>query len=70
MPQAKKKQSTKTAKKTVARAAKSKAAKRTAKSTRSTKGDTSEKWHIYIMTALSMVAAILLCADAAIFAVL
>ena len=70
MPQAKKKQSTKTAKKTVSRAAKSKATKRTAKSSRASKGSSTEKWHIYIMTALSMVTAILLCADAAIFAVL
>ena len=70
MPQAKKKQSTKTAKKTTARAAKSKVAKKTCKTTRASKGNNAEKWHIYIMTALSMVAAILLCADAAIFAVL
>ena len=70
MPQAKKKQTTKTAKKTTARAAKSEAAKRTAKSTCSAKGNNTEKWHVYIMTALSMIAAILLCADAAVFAAL
>ena len=70
MPQAKKKQTTKTAKKTTARAAKSKAAKRTAKSASSAKGNNTEKWHVYIMTALSMIAAILLCADAAVFAAL
>lgn len=67
MPQAKKKQVAKTRKKTVSRAASSKNSRRTAKSA---KASPQEKWHVYIMTALSMVAAILLCADAAIFAVL
>lgn len=70
MPQAKKKQTTKTAKKTAPRGAKSKAAKRSCSTTRNVKGNSSEKWHVYILTALSMVTAILLCTDAAIFAVL
>ncbi|MBQ6375787.1 hypothetical protein IJJ37_02580 [Candidatus Saccharibacteria bacterium] len=70
MPQAKKKQSTRTAKKSTARAAKSKATKRTTKTSRTAKTEPREKWHVYIMTALSMILAILLCANAAIMAVL
>lgn len=68
MPQAKKKQSVKTAKKTTARTAKSCATKKTCK--KASKSAEHEKWHVYIMTALSLVAAILLCANVAIMAVM
>ncbi len=67
MPQAKKKQSTKTTKKTATRKSGTKAIKRT---TKSAKSNNLEKWHVYIMTALSMITAILLCADAVIMAVI
>lgn len=62
MAQAKKKQSTKTAKKTTAKstAARSKTSTRTNK-----KQQQSEKMHVYIVTAMSMIAAILLCANVA-----
>ena len=59
MSQAKKKTATKTAKKPQARPAK-KCTKTVCK-----KQDKAEKFHIYIITALSMITAILLCADAA-----
>jgi|GEM_PF-3331791 len=63
MAQAKKKQSTKTAKKTTARstAARKKSCTRTCKK----QASQSDKMHVYIVTAMSMVAAILLCANVA-----
>ena len=64
MAQAKRKTATKTAKKTTARktACRKKACCRTAKQ----KGITNqERMHIYIVTAMAMIAGILLCADAA-----
>lgn len=67
MAQAKKKQSTKTAKKTTAKkscqkstCARSQAAKRT-----NCKCDNRERNHIYLITAMSMIVAILLCANVA-----
>lgn len=66
MAQAKKKKSTKTAKKTTARKTGSRA------NTRSTKCkgiSNKERMHIYIVTAMSMIAAILLCADVAMMVV-
>ena len=61
MAQAKKKSSTKTTKKTTGGARK-KSCTRTAKC----KGiSNKERMHIYIVTAMSMIAAILLCADVA-----
>ena len=66
MPQAKKKQSTKTAKKTTAK--KTTAARTTSRKActkTNCKQDNHMRNHIYIVTALSMVALILLCADAA-----
>ncbi len=67
MPQAKKRKSTKTAKKATTRKSGSRSVRRTTKTARE---NTTEKWHVYIMTALSMILAILLCTEAAIFAVL
>lgn len=65
MPQTKKK-STKTARKPVTKTTHKKAASRTSK----TKGiSPTEKWHVYIVTSLSIIAGILLCADAAIMIV-
>lgn len=64
MAQAKKKQSTKTTKKTTAKSggARKKSCTRTAKC----KGiSNQERMHVYIVTAMSMIAAILLCADVA-----
>lgn len=63
MAQAKKKTSTKTAKKGTATKAKSAACKKTC----SRKGGMSnrERMHVYVVTALSMITAIILCADAA-----
>ena len=57
MPQAKKKTATKTAAK---RTAKTSCAKKTC----AKKVNQAEKYHVYIITALSMFTAILLCADA------
>lgn len=59
MPQSKKKTATKTTKKQQARPAK-KCTKMACK-----KQNKAEKFHIYIITALSMITAILLCADIA-----
>lgn len=65
MPQAKKKKSTKTAKKTITKISRRKAASRT-----KCKGiEPREKWHVYIVTSLSIIAAILLSIDAAIMIV-
>ena len=61
MAQAKKKTATKTKKAAVRTQAQKKAATRTTKC----KVNTHEKMHVYIVTAMSMVAAILLCANAA-----
>ena len=66
MPQAKKKQSTKTAKKTTAKkttAARTTSRKACTKS--SCKQDNRMRNHIYIVTALSMITLFLLCADVA-----
>lgn len=59
MPQAKKKTATKTAAKKQARPAK-KCTKTACK-----KQNQTEKYHVYLITALSMITAILLCADIA-----
>jgi len=64
MAQAKKKTSTKTAKKSTSTKAKSTAAKKTCSRKNCT--NSRERMHVYIVTALSMLAAIILCADAAI----
>ena len=64
MAQAKKKQSTKTAKKTTAKKTTSKGCTHS-KSARCTKCSNRDRNHIYFITALSMIAAILLCANAA-----
>ena len=62
MAQSKKKTATKTKKKTTARKTGSRANTRTSKN----KGiSNQERMHIYIVTAMSMIAAILLCADVA-----
>ena len=63
MAQAKKKTATKTAKKTTAKSGvRKKAATRTAK----TKSISNiERMHVYIVTVMSMIAVILLCADVA-----
>ena len=53
----KKKKSTKTAKKTIKRTTSRKAANKTV--------SPKEKWHVYIVTALSFIAAILLATDVA-----
>ncbi|MBQ8985086.1 hypothetical protein IJ076_00790 [Candidatus Saccharibacteria bacterium] len=64
MPQTKKKNSTKTAKKTtVSSRTHKKASSRTACKAKGV--SPTEKWHVYIVTALSMVATILLCTDIA-----
>ena len=68
MPQAKKKQSTKTAKKPAAKKTTSAARSTSRKSctkTANCKQDNRMRNHIYIVTALSMIALLLLCADAA-----
>lgn len=65
MPQTKKKKSTKTAKRTTTAA---KTHKKVACRTNCKKNQeitNSERMHVYIVTALSITAAILLCADAA-----
>ena len=59
MAQAKKKTSTKTAKKTTARKTGSKA------NTKYKRVSSKERMHIYVVTAMSMLAGILLCADIA-----
>ena len=64
MAQAKKKQSTKTAKKTTAKKATGKGCTH-AKSARCTKCSNRDRNHIYIITALGMITAILLCANVA-----
>lgn len=61
MPQAKKKTSTKTAAKKQCRKAK----KCTKTSCAKAKTSQAEKYHVYLITALSMITAILLCADIA-----
>ncbi len=67
MAQAKKKTATKTAKKTQARAARSTATKKTcAKKNGLTNA---ERFHVCLITGMSMVAIILLCADVAMLAV-
>ena len=64
MAQAKRKTATKTAKKTTAR--KTQCRKKTCTRTAKSKGiSNQERMHIYIVTAMAMVAGILLCADAA-----
>lgn len=64
MAQAKKKQATKTAKKTVARKTAQKSTCAHSKSARCTKKcDNRERNHIYIITAMSMIVAILLCVN-------
>ena len=64
MAQTKKKQSTKTAKKTTARGntTRKKSCNRTCKKQQISQA---EKYHVYAVTAMSMIAGILLCADAA-----
>lgn len=64
MAQAKRKTATKTAKKTTARKTqcRKQACNRTAKRNEISKQD---KMHVYIVTAMAMIAGILLCADAA-----
>lgn len=62
MAQAKKKQSTKTSKKAPAKKAGSRA---NTKSCKCKDISNKERMHIYIVTAMSLVAGILLCADAA-----
>ena len=66
MPQTKKKKATRTAKKPVSKA---KTHKKSASRTACKKGSTitnRERIHLYIVTALGIIAGILLCADAAI----
>ncbi|MDO4746849.1 MAG: hypothetical protein Q4A70_00685 [Candidatus Saccharibacteria bacterium] len=64
MAQAKKKTATKTAKKTTAR--KTQCHKKSCSCTRAQKGISSqEKMHIYMITGMSIIAGILLCANAA-----
>lgn len=64
MAQAKKKQSTKTAKKTTAKGntTHKKACNKTCKKQQISQSD---KIHVYIVTAMSMIAAVLLCANVA-----
>ena len=59
MPQAKKKTSTKTAVKK-----QTYTTKKCTKTSCNKKANKNEKFHVYIITALSMITAILLCADA------
>lgn len=68
MAQAKKKQSTKTAKKPCAKknCARKKACTRTSKKQQF---NDAERMHVYIVTAMSMIAAILLCANVAMMVV-
>lgn len=71
MPQTKKKKSTKTAAKRAATATKTrkKACCRTSCKKCSKELSNTERMHIYVVTALSITAAILLCADAAMMTV-
>lgn len=62
MAQAKKKTATKTAKKTTAKAG---ARRKTCNRTCKKRVDQNEKMHVYIVTAMSIIAGILLCANAA-----
>ena len=63
MAQAKKKQSTKTTKKSPARA---QSCRKSCSKTAKCKGiSNQERMHVYLVTAMGMIAAILLCADAA-----
>ncbi|MBR3177661.1 hypothetical protein IKF27_02560 [Candidatus Saccharibacteria bacterium] len=70
MAQAKKKTATKTAKKQTARQtqARRQVAKRTA-CKRQQQQNSQEKFHVYVVTALSLIAGILLCANAAVMMV-
>lgn len=63
MPQAKKKTATKTAAKKQARPAKKAMTKKTCKKAKQI--SQAEKYHVYIVTALSMITAILICANVA-----
>lgn len=63
MAQARKKQATKTAKKPCAK--KNCAHKKACTKTCKKQQNRAEKMHVYIVTAMSMIAGILLCADAA-----
>lgn len=63
MAQAKKKTATKTAKKTTARS--TQARRKTATRTNRKKVTSQEKMHIYIIAGMSIVAGLLLCANAA-----
>ena len=69
MAQAKKKTATKTAKKTTARSCQ--AHKKSCTRTKKQQGiSQSEKVHVYVVTAMAIIAGILLCADAAVFMVI
>ena len=63
MPTTKKKKVTKTASKKVATKTTKKASTRTACKKGSKAISNTERWHVYIVTALSFIAAILLCMD-------
>lgn len=65
MAQTKKKTSSKTTKKSTAAKTTRKAATRTANKRGSKEISNTERMHVYIVTALSFIAVILLCADAA-----
>ena len=65
MAQAKKKTATKTAKKATARKTTQSRKKACTRTTKCRDISTKEKMHIYVVTALGMIAGILLCADAA-----
>ena len=65
MAQAKKKTATKTAKKTTARKTTQSRKKACTRTTKCKGISNKERMHIYIVTAMAMIAAILLCADAA-----
>ena len=65
MPQTKKKKSTKTAKKVTATKTRKKASCRTNCRKCNKELSNTERMHIYVVTALSITAVILLCADAA-----
>lgn len=62
----KKQKSTKTAsKKTISKGTHRKATTRTASKKSTKELSNTERWHVYIVTGLGMIAAILLCADVA-----
>ena len=63
MAQAKKKQSTKTAKKQTRSTKSSQARRQGSQSSRKTECSNRERNHIYLVTALGMITAILLCAN-------